>query len=371
MMQKYSRKVMRQLLTLVLCGALLLSLGSSAFGQLRTLAQMAQENCVSCFKAKASNVPEITYKVVQNFFKLPPSVQMGSPAGVATNSKGHLFVFTRATEARLLEFDEKGTFVREIGKDLYGFGLSSAVRVDPQDNIWAVDEGTTMIIQFNPRGRVEKVFGRRPHPNRDNLNEPPPPGPPSSRPYWLEQPVDVTWDSSGNIYIVDGYINPRIVKYDKDGILVKDAGVRGSGPGQFNGPQSIASDAKGNIYVADRNNGRIQVLDSDLKFKTAYDTVGLPAAICITPGSHQYLYSSNSSPENSTQQISAVTGEIYKMELDGKIVGKFGKAGKQPGEFSAVHQIDCRSENEITVAETTAWRVQRVVLQTASSTSSR
>jgi outer membrane protein assembly factor BamB len=337
---------------------------NSAYGQLRTLLQMSEENCVSCFKAKASNVPEISYKVVPNFLKLPASLQFGVPVGVATNSKGHVFVFTRASDARLLEFDEKGTFVREIGKDLYGFGLANSVRIDAQDNIWAVDAGTTMVIQFNPRGRVERLYGRRPHPHRES-EEDEAVRPPAETPYWLQQPMDVTWDTAGNVYIADGYLHPRIVKYDKNGRVVKQEGVRGNAPGQFNGLSSIAIDATNNLYVADRNNGRIQVLDTDLKFKTAYNTVGLPAAICISSGPRQYLYSSNSSPENSTAEVSAVTGEIYKMELDGTIVGKFGKSGRGTGELSVVNQMDCRNENEITVAETTGWRVQRLVLQPA------
>jgi NHL repeat len=333
-----------------------------SYGEMRTLSEMVQDNCVSCFKAKAANVSELAYKVGPEL-KLPTSFLLGEPAGVATNSKGHLFVFTRSSETRLLEFDEKGAFVREIGKDLYGFALANSVRVDRQDNIWIVDKGTTMVIEFDPRGHVQLIYGRRPHPNRGNLLEPPPPGSPDSRPYWLEQPVDVTWDPAGNTYIADGYINTRIVKYDTNGKIVKGAGIRGTEPGQFNGLSSIAADALGNIYVADRNNGRIQVLGSDLTFKKAYDTVGLPAAICISPGPHQYLYSSNSSPENSTPEIAAVTGEIYKMELDGTIVGKFGRSGKQAGAFSSVSQMDCRNENEIIVAETTGWRVQRILLQ--------
>jgi sugar lactone lactonase YvrE len=346
----------------------LLFFADCANGQMRTLSEMVQDNCVSCFKAKASNIPELAYKVGTEL-KLPAGFFLGEPAGVATNSKGHLFVFTRSTETRLLEFDEKGAFVREIGKDLYGFALANSVRVDSQDNIWVVDKGTTMVIEFDPRGHVQQLYGRRPHPNRGNLLEPPPAGPPDSRPYWLEQPVDVTWDPAGNTYIADGYINTRVVKYDSNGKIVKGAGIRGAEPGQFNGLASMAADAQGNIYVADRNNGRIQVLGSDLTFKKAYDTVGSPAAICISSGPHQYLYSSNSSPENTTPEIAAVTGEIYKMELDGTIIGKFGRAGREAGAFSSVNQMDCRNENEITVAETTGWRVQKILLQSANRTS--
>src|ERR1700689_1708832 len=116
-------------------------------------------------KAKAQNVPEIPYDSVPNFLKLPPNLYLGEGIGVATNSKGHVFVYTRSQETRLFEFDQTGKFVREIGQGLYGFVFAHAVRVDPQDNIWAVDEGSNMIIKFNPEGRVIMTMGRRPEPS--------------------------------------------------------------------------------------------------------------------------------------------------------------------------------------------------------------
>ena len=105
-------------------------------------------------RAKAQNVPEIPFESVPNFLKFPANLYMGEGIGVATNSKGHVFVYTRSQETRLFEFDPKGNFVREIGEGLYGFAFAHAVRVDPQDNIWAVDEGSNMVIKFNPEGRV-------------------------------------------------------------------------------------------------------------------------------------------------------------------------------------------------------------------------
>jgi sugar lactone lactonase YvrE len=315
-------------------------------------------------KAKAQNVPEIPFDSAPNFLKLPPNLYLGEGIGVAGNSKGHIFVFTRSQATRLFEFDQKGTYLREIGEGLYGFVFAHAVRVDPQDNIWAVDEGSNMIIKFNPEGRVVMVFGRRPE-SVDGLPAtlgPAAPVPPA-QPYLFNRPTDVTWDANGNIFVSDGYGNSRVVKYDKNGRFITSIGTKGSAPGQFNLPHSIASDAKGNIYVADRTNRRVQVFDNDLTFKASYDNVGAPWALCVTPGTHQYLYSSNSNPDNNNSEIAAVTGEIYKMELDGTIVGKFGKAGKQLGEFSTVHEMDCHGgENDLLVSEITAWRVQRITL---------
>src|SRR6476660_6935101 len=112
-------------------------------------------------KAKATT-PEIPFESVANFFKMPPGVYMGEGVGVATNSKGHVFVYSRSGETRLFEFDQNGAFVREIGQGLYGFAFAHAVRVDKDDNIWVVDEGSNMVIKFNPAGRVVMTIGRRP-----------------------------------------------------------------------------------------------------------------------------------------------------------------------------------------------------------------
>ena len=317
--------------------------------------------------ATASNIP---YDSVPNFLKLPTGVYLGEGIGVATNSKGHVYVYTRSGEAsRLFEFDQNGGFVREIGQGLYGFQMAHAVRVDSQDNIWVVDEGTDMVIKFNPQGRVTMLLGRRPESHGLAATEPNPHAP--AKPYTFGRPTDIAWDAAGNIFIADGYTNSRVVKYDKNGKFIKDVGSFGTAPAQFNTPHSIATDAKGNVYVADRGNRRIQVLDNDLNYKTSYDNVGAPWAVCITPGPHQYLYSSNSYPDNNNSNAFNVTGEVYKMELDGTVLGKFGKAGKQLKEFSTVHAIDCRNENELVVGEITAWRVQKLTLHPQVQTSSR
>jgi hypothetical protein len=307
--------------------------------------------------AKSRNAPDIPFDSVPNFLEFPPNIHMGEGIGVATNSKGHIFVYTRSQATRLFEFDAQGKYIRELGEGLYGLVFAHAVRVDPEDNIWAVDEGSNMVIKFNPAGRVVMVLGHRP----EVVEGVPPAKNPD--PYLFDRPTDVAWDKAGNIFISDGYGNSRVVKYDKDGRFVKAVGSKGSAPGQLNLPHTIASDAQGNIYVGDRSNSRIQVFDNNLEFKAVYDHVGAPWAVCISPGPHQYLYSSNSNPDNNNSLIAAQTGEIYKMELDGTVIGKFGHSGKQLGEFSTVHEIDCRNPNELLVSEIIAWRVQKLVLK--------
>src|ERR1022692_4071362 len=340
----------------IAAAVVLCAMGGAASAQALSPAQMNA-------RAKAQNVPEIPFDSAPNFLKLPPNLYLGEGIGVATNSKGHIFVYTRSQETRLFEFDQKGVFVREIGEGLYGFVFAHAVRVDKDDNIWAVDEGSNMVIKFNPAGQVAMLLGRRPE-SVEGLERTPAgntPVPPA-QPYLFNRPTDVAWDAAGNIFVSDGYGNSRVVKYDKNGRFIATAGTKGSAPGQLNLPHTIATDAKGNVYVGDRSNSRIEVFDNDLTFKAIYDNVGAPWAVCITPGPHQYLYSSNSNPDNNNSQIEAVTGEIYKMELDGTILGKFGHAGKKLGEFGTVHEIDCRNENELLVSEITSWRGQKLTL---------
>jgi len=315
-------------------------------------------------KAKAENVPVIPHTSVPNFFKLPPDLYFGEGIGIATNSKGNVFVYHRSGDTRLFEFDSNGNFVKEWGIGVYGLEFAHQVRVDAQDNVWIVDEGTNMVIKFNPQGRVVMVLGRRPEPVAGATQTNTPEGPVLNQKYKFGRPTDVTWDAQGNIFISDGYVNSRVVKYDKNGrFIAQYAGERGPGPNQLNTPHSITSDAKGNIYVADRGNQRIVVLTNDLTLKTTYNNVGNPWAVCISPGQHQYLFSSNSNPDSNSPASSwDITGEIYKMELDGAIIGKFGKAGKGLGEFSTVHEIDCRNPDQLFVSEISAWRAQKIIL---------
>ncbi|MBI4888959.1 MAG: hypothetical protein HY824_17805 [Acidobacteria bacterium] len=361
------------------------------------------------------NIPEIPYDAVDPI-QLPADLYLGEAAGVATNSKGDIFIYTRTGTpvitvagsrnvshggSRLFQFDRAGKFVREIGQGVYGFLEAQQVRVDPQDNVWVVDQLSTQVIKFDPNGRIQMVLSRKPEamnvPNAplntlaDTYalvpNRPAPPaaggrgaggeggeggggggrgGPPGAGAAGetFNRPTDVAWDSAGNIYVADGYGNSRVAKYDRNGKWIKNWGSTGTATGQFRVVKGIAIDAAGLIYVADRDNRRIQVFDAEGNFKTQYRNVGSPWAICITPAPRQFMYVSNSNPPNNLDY----DGEIIKMTLDGRIVGKFGRAGKQLKEFGTVNSIDCRSENELYVGELGNWRVQRVTLKPAAGT---
>jgi hypothetical protein len=311
---------------------------------------------------KAINAPDIKFEVVRDFMKLPPNVYMGEGIGVARNSKGRIFVNSCAQQTRNFEFDQNGNYVREIGKDSYGHVFCHGIRVDAQDNIWVIDEGSNMIIKYNPAGQVDMVLGRRigfPYTGM----EPPVKELTPAPPYIYNRPTDVAFDAAGNIFVADGYVNSRIAKYDKYGKFIKQVGTRGSGPGQFTLLHAIAVDAQGNVYGGSRSDLRIVVFDNDLNYKTTFDHVGAPWSLCITPGpGKQYLYTSNSNPDSQDTELHKASGQIFKMELDGTVLGKFGVPGKEQGQFSTVHGIDCSVPNEILTTEIVGWRMQKFIL---------
>jgi hypothetical protein len=320
--------------------------------------------------------PEIKFDSVPNAVQLPPGIYLGEVGGVATNSRGDLFVYTRTGHptvtigtarpfahggSRLFQFDRGGKFVREIGKDSYGFMVASQVRVDPSDNIWVVDEMTSMVMKFDPQGHVAMLLGRK----AENVNVPAGGGrggrgggSGAGQPTDLfDRPTDVAWDAAGNIFVADGLGNARVAKFDKNGQFVKSWGKKGTGTGDFANVRSIAVDAQGNVYAADGGNKRIQVFDNDGNFKTAFN-VGNPQALCMTKGPSQMLFVSNSNPQDDIDR----DGEIYEMRLDGTMIGRFGRAGKLPKEFGTVNAIDCRDEKTLYVGEIGNLRVQKLAL---------
>jgi DNA-binding beta-propeller fold protein YncE len=331
-------------------------------------------------------VPTITFDSVPDPLRLPPDMYFGEMAGVAVNSQGHVYAFSRgntkgpayaAAAAQLFEFGPDGEFIREIGKNLYAWSFAHAVRVDKQGNIWVADKGSDQVIKFNPQGRVLMVFGRKQEASDEEtgpLKHPKPPLPAEDGRF--RQVTDMTWDDKENTFISDGYINSRIAKIDAQGNWVMSWGERGDKPGEFNTPHSIAADAAGNVYVADRGNRRIQVFDSDGKFLRAMTidvpvdanarpaignkpsanvagtmAPGAPWTVCISPPPDQMLFTSDAFP-----------GRIYKLSLEGNVLGVLGESGKQLKQFGWIHAITCPSANLLYVAELLNWRIQKLIL---------
>jgi hypothetical protein len=328
---------------------------------------------------------------------------VGEVGGVGANSKGQIFVYTRTGHpyatlgdnrtfsrggSKLFLFDPAGKFVREWGQDVYGFNAAIGLRVDPQDNVWTIDAAANQVVKFLPDGSVSLVLGRKPETIGVRPNQPPPGAPGAAgapgagggggggagggggqgqqRPpgagtpgSTFSRPTDVAWDKTGNVYVADGIgTNNRVAKFDKDGRFITQWGSTGSGQGQFNGVKAIAIDAQGNVYAADAGNKRIQVFDGDGKFLREFGNVGTPLAMCMTRGATQHLYVSHAGDQDGMDDAA-----IYKVTLDGKVIGRFGAAGKQMKEFGLANSIDCRNENELLIGEMTNWRVQKVTLK--------
>ena len=173
-----------------------------------------------------ATTPDIPYESVPHFLKLPVNFYLGEGIGVATNSKGNIFVYTRSGETRLFEFDKAGNYLREIGQGIYAFEMAHGVRVDAQDNIWTVDEGTNVVLKFDPQGRFGLILNRREEASRGLLADPAPGTPPRApQPYYFNRPTDVAFDAAGNIFVADGYGNSRVAKYAKNGRFIKTVGT--------------------------------------------------------------------------------------------------------------------------------------------------
>ena len=267
------------------------------------------------------NTPQL--KVTEEVLQLSvPGQTIGEAVGVAKNSQGHLFVFSRtghtatvkgSAASKLFEFDQNLKFVKQWGPNNYAAGFAHTVRVDKDDNVWMTDEGANMIVKFRPgrqrrddarpQGRAARLAralrrGRRAR-SRPTTGAAPV-GRSTGRP---TSPGTRTATSSSS----DGYNNSRVAKFDKNGNWVKALGTRGSAPNQFNTPHGITSDNNGNIYVADRGNRRVQVYNSDLKRLRIIEGMGAPWSACISPGATQHLFSGDGN------------GKIYKFDLDGKL----------------------------------------------------
>ena len=303
-------------------------------------------------------------KVTEEVLKLTiPGQTIGEAVGVAKNKAGHLFVFTRtgktatvkgSAASMLFEFDQGLKFVKEWGPNNYAAGFAHTVRVDREDNIWMVDEGSNMVVKYRPDASVAMTLGRKDEPldwlerfveEGHHLE-----GTPPARPGVFNRPTDVTWDTQGNIFVSDGYNNSRVAKFDKNGNWVKAIGERGSQPNQFNTPHGITSDAKGNIYVADRGNRRVQVYDPDLNPVRIIEGMGAPWTVCTNPGATQYLFSGDGN------------GKIYKFSLDGKLVG-WGQTSLNHGQSGClIHELHCESETVLYKGDCSTWTVEKITI---------
>jgi DNA-binding beta-propeller fold protein YncE len=348
----------------------------------------------STLQAQQSSIPEIPFDAVAivTNLKMPPGLYLGEAAGVDIDSKGNIYVYSRTggvgdiytrRSAQLFEFDSTGKFIREIaGNNNYVMGWAHSVRIDKDDNIWIVDNGTNLVGKFNQQGQMLMALGRRNESVGGKIEPNTPMGLLSmNHPGLFFEPTDVAFDAEGNVFVSDGYVNSLVQKFDKDGNLVTVWGKKGSGEGELNLPHGIATDEQGNVYVADRSNNRVQVFDNNGKFLRMWETKNefrvskdafppvpglmvrpdgfygslLPNSICITRGPDPILYANDVMPGEG--------GALYAYTLDGKPIGHLGHSGKKVGQFGWMHELACgKARNEVYVTEMVNYRVQKLTL---------
>ena len=293
-----------------------------------------------------------------------PGHTIGETEGVSKNSKGHLFVYSRTgtggssrggTAAELFEFDENLKFIKLWGPDNYAASFAHGVRVDKYDNVWMIDEGSNMIVKFDPNGMVKMTLGRKPE-AIDYLEKFVERGEkdterfPSGSVGTFNRETDVAWDSQDNIFVADGYNNSRVVKIAKDGTWVKSVGTRGAGANQFNTVHAIAVDAQQNlVYVADRGNFRIQVYDTDLNFKKTIGGIGAPWSIQVTS---KYIYSGDGN------------GKIYQLDRNsGKLMG-WAQTSLGRGQTGClIHSLHAQGDNILYKGSCSEWDVEKITIK--------
>ena len=287
---------------------------------------------------RPANLPELDYRAVADVFKLPENANFGSTSGVAVNSEGNIFVLHRGPHP-LIKFDPKGRFIRAFGEGL--FERPHGLRIDAEDNIWTTDGGGHVVHKFNPQGRIQMVLGVKGHAGEWH----------AAAPLRLfTEPNDVAIAANGDIYVAQGHGGKgenRVLRFDSNGNHLKSWGKRGSGPGEFDLPHSVALDADGLVYVADRGNKRIQIFDADGDYVKEWPLFGTPCGLVIHGGC---VWLANGH-----------AGQIVQLDMNGKVLGITGSQGKAPGQYGEAHFMALNAKNEIFVADTLNWRVTKLV----------
>ena len=276
------------------------------------------------------DAPELDYVAAPAAVTLPEGTAMGPTASVAFDANGHLFVLTRG-EKTFFEFGPDGAFIRSFGDRL--FTRSHGLRIAPDGSLWATDVGGHVVVKLNREGQILLTLGTKGEAGEWNEAA-------GSRK--LNQPNDVAIAPDGDVFVVQGHTpgpngDARVLKFDKDGRFIKSWGGKGAGPGQFQVAHGIAIDARGLLWVADRENQRVQIFDQDGAFVREIKYAGLPCSLDIG--------------RESIFMVNGFAGQVVRMDLSGKVMAAMGRPGKGPGEFGEAHMIAVSPKGEIFVAD--------------------
>jgi DNA-binding beta-propeller fold protein YncE len=279
--------------------------------------------------AQMESAPDLGYRAVEDGLKMPDDIKMGAPSSVAFEANGHMLVFNRGAHP-LMEFDEKGVFVRSFGEGRYV--RSHGMRIDPEGNIWTTDVNGHTVTKMSAGGEVLLTLGTR-----------------GQSGTWDEaagtrlffEPVDMAFGPGGDVFVIEGHGRGegRVLRFDRNGKFLKTWGGNGKAPGQFDQPHSILVDKQGTVYVADRENRRVQIFDVDGKFIKQWAFKGLPCGLLVGPDQQMYL-------------ATGFSGQILRLDANGKAVAMMGQPGKGLGEFGEAHYMAFAPSGDIYVADT-------------------
>jgi DNA-binding beta-propeller fold protein YncE len=306
---------------------------------------------ISIFAQRPSNpallvpqeAPLLDYVAVANPLSVPDAAAMGASSDVTFDSKGHLYVLSRGAKP-LTEFDENGKFIRAFGDGL--FTRSHGIRIDKDGNIWATDVGAHTVMKLSHDGQVLLTLGTKG--KAGEWNE-------AAGTQLFNEPNDIVFGANGDLFITQGHTpgpgkgDPRVLKFDKNGKFIKTWGGKGTEPGKFDVAHGIAIDAKGLLWVTDRENQRIQIFDQDGKYIREVKYSGLPCALDI---GKENIY-----------MVNGFAGQLLKLDLDGKVLAAVGKPGPAGtwGEFGEAHFVAVSPKGEIYVADSVNRAVQKFV----------
>ena len=278
----------------------------------------------------ATEAPDLGYRVDADWPSLPSGTHFAEVSAAAVDDDGNIHVFHRGEEP-IMVFSREGKLLRSFGKGL--FDSPHGLRIDPEGNLWAADSGSHIVVKLSPQGRVLMVLGRR--------------GQPDLAKERFDRPTDVAFGANGDVYIADGYGNSRVVKYSKDGDYLGEWGKKGVDQGEFNTPHGIITDKTGRVYVADRENFRVQIFDADGKFLEQWKHVGSPFGFAMSDDGFLFM-------------ADGYNDRVLKLNPDnGKILGSIGRHGRAPGRFDVVHHLAVDPHGSVYAAEIVTLRVQR------------
>jgi sugar lactone lactonase YvrE len=286
------------------------------------------------------DAPALDYVAVANPLTFPEGVTIGASADVAFDRNGHLWVLNRGPQP-IAEFDGNGKFIRAFGEGM--FMRTHGLRIDADGNLWITDVGAHYVVKMTTDGKVLMTLGTKGE--QGEWNE-------AAGSHRLNEPNDVIVARNGDVFVVQGHTpgpkgDPRVLKFDKTGKLLTSWGGKGKEPGKFEVAHGIAIDAKGLLWVTDRENQRIQIFDDKGKYVREVKFAGLPCGLDIG--------------KDAIFMVNGFAGQVLKLDLQGKVLAATGKAGNGVGEFGEAHFIAVSPKGDLWVADSVNRAVQKFV----------